>query len=77
MIFAARIAKGDNLADLPIVQSTEIELSVNLKAAKMLSLGASLSARPRRRGDRISKLMSFVGTSATSHYVAWNSACGG
>jgi putative ABC transport system substrate-binding protein len=46
MIYAARILKGDNLADLPIGQSTKIELSVNLKTAKVpASVPASLLAR--------------------------------
>ena len=40
--YAARILKGQKLAELPVVQVTKVEMVVNLKTAKTIGLTVPL-----------------------------------
>jgi putative ABC transport system substrate-binding protein len=51
--YVDRILRGTKPADLPVQQSTKVELIINMKTAKGSALPCADAAGPHRRGDRM------------------------
>ena len=57
-VYTGKILHGAKPADLPVQQSTKLELVINLKTAKVFGLTVPLTIRPRRSVPQYSRLPS-------------------
>ena len=58
-VYTAKILKGENPAELPISQSTKIELIINLRTAKLLGLSFPIAVLAR--ADEVCEFITLLG----------------
>jgi len=78
-VYAGRILKGAKPADLPLIQSTKVDLVINVQTARTLGLTVSPTLLARR-GDRVTMLFAavreFPGTKRPIQHVRYLVAVG-
>src|SRR5262249_23215779 len=63
----ARIPKAENPADLPVRRRTKYELAIHARPRGRSGSTLGVRARPRRRGDGVTRTMPACGTLRRTH----------